>query len=331
MSVTLSVVVIARNEERNIGRCLESLVAETTGMEAEICLVDSASTDRTVEVARRFPVTVVCLSPSAPLSPAAGRYVGSQRATGDLVFFLDGDMAVCGGWLRKAVAAHADLRIGGVAGRLFTVRPGEELHMDHEYPNPLGKVRTFGGAAVYKKKSLLECGTFHPYLKGEEERELCYRLMRRGHELHRIAAPMAYHVTKEKTQAEIDEKAAYFTGIGQILRSYGLRGIGSEVLWDQRRIFAWPLALLLVLGGSLLLHRFGAPWYLPELLAFGALLSVLAAKGPRKLYLFVRAITLSIAHTVRGFFRGLPHPSAFDAPGHIREVLGPAAPPQNGP
>jgi len=48
--IPLSVVVITKNEENNIGRCLESI----HGWAEEIVIVDDESTDRTVEIARRY-------------------------------------------------------------------------------------------------------------------------------------------------------------------------------------------------------------------------------------------------------------------------------------
>jgi glycosyltransferase involved in cell wall biosynthesis len=54
MSMLLSVVIITYNEEANIARTLASvqpLVAEGKG---EIKLIDSGSTDRTVEIAKSY-------------------------------------------------------------------------------------------------------------------------------------------------------------------------------------------------------------------------------------------------------------------------------------
>jgi len=54
--VTLSVVIITHNEEANLGRSLESvgLYADTRRNHTEVIVVDSGSTDRTVEIAQTF-------------------------------------------------------------------------------------------------------------------------------------------------------------------------------------------------------------------------------------------------------------------------------------
>jgi cellulose synthase/poly-beta-1,6-N-acetylglucosamine synthase-like glycosyltransferase len=46
----LSVIIITKNEEKNIERCLKSVQFAD-----EIILVDSGSTDKTLEMASRFP------------------------------------------------------------------------------------------------------------------------------------------------------------------------------------------------------------------------------------------------------------------------------------
>lgn len=51
----LSVIILTHNEEKHIGRCLDSLRPLTT----DIFIVDSFSTDRTVEIARSMGATVV--------------------------------------------------------------------------------------------------------------------------------------------------------------------------------------------------------------------------------------------------------------------------------
>ncbi len=56
MTTKLSAVIITFNEEKNIGKCIEA----TLPVADEIIIVDSFSTDKTVEIARRFPkVTLI--------------------------------------------------------------------------------------------------------------------------------------------------------------------------------------------------------------------------------------------------------------------------------
>src|SRR5438876_956505 len=50
MMLPLTVLVATRNEERNLDRCLASIA----GLEARIIVLDSESTDGTVEIARRY-------------------------------------------------------------------------------------------------------------------------------------------------------------------------------------------------------------------------------------------------------------------------------------
>src|SRR3989304_3121663 len=100
----LSVVMISRNQEWNIARLVESALRSTADLEStEIVLVDSASSDRTVDFARPYPIRVLRLSPNQVLTPAAGRYVGYKHTDGDLVLFVDGDMEICVGWVQRAI------------------------------------------------------------------------------------------------------------------------------------------------------------------------------------------------------------------------------------
>lgn len=82
----LSAVLIARDEEQRIGACLESL-----SFADEIVVVDSESTDRTAEIARRFTDKVVTL-PWRGFGPQKQAAVALARH--DLVLNVDCDERV---------------------------------------------------------------------------------------------------------------------------------------------------------------------------------------------------------------------------------------------
>lgn len=84
----LSVVVVTRNEEDNIAQCLESV-----RWADEIIVVDSCSTDKTVEIAKQYTDKVFVISRSK-LDANINKNFGMKKATGDWILFLDADEIV---------------------------------------------------------------------------------------------------------------------------------------------------------------------------------------------------------------------------------------------
>jgi glycosyltransferase involved in cell wall biosynthesis len=88
--MTLSVVMICRNEEANLPRTLAS-VAPLLADGAELIVVDSGSTDRTVEVAQRYGANVY-------VEPWKGyarqKNSALDKARGDWILSLDADEAL---------------------------------------------------------------------------------------------------------------------------------------------------------------------------------------------------------------------------------------------
>jgi tetratricopeptide (TPR) repeat protein len=89
--MTISLCMIVRDEEQMLGRCLAS-VAE--GVD-EMVIVDTGSTDSTVEIARRFGARVIEFPWTGSFAEA--RNVSLEAATGDWLLFLDADEALAEG------------------------------------------------------------------------------------------------------------------------------------------------------------------------------------------------------------------------------------------
>lgn len=306
-------VIITRNEEKAIQQCLSSVVRETRNMSREILLVDSSSSDHTVELARSYPVSIVQLVDPKTFSPAAGRFVGTARTNGDIVLFLDGDMVLIEGWLTHAVGLFDDAKLGGVAGRLYNVYPGEELALLHPDTLPLGRLAGLGGAGLYRRAGLRDGGSFNPFLHGEEERELGFRITRQGFYLLRESIPMVFHFTKPRVRSEIDERAQYFIGVGQIVRSYGISPLTRDVVLAQSSELRRQGLLLLV--GIAIAIAWIEGWILGLVVAGStAILSlaiIVMVKGIRRPYLLFRSVILQMSSLVKGIIRGIPSASTF--------------------
>ena len=100
----ISFVVPAYNEEVLLPACLRAIRAEVdrTGVEAEIIVVNNASTDRTAEVAIKEAGVILVQQPIKGLVMA--RSAGFEEAAGELVANIDADTLVPLGWLDKVLA-----------------------------------------------------------------------------------------------------------------------------------------------------------------------------------------------------------------------------------
>ena len=107
---TISVVIPARNEERNLEQALQSVLAlDYPGL--EIIVVDDRSTDGTGEILEKMTkqdprLTVVTIAglPAGWLGKPHALHVGAQRAQGEFILFTDADVVFHSSALRKAMA-----------------------------------------------------------------------------------------------------------------------------------------------------------------------------------------------------------------------------------
>ena len=233
----LSIVIIARNEAPNIARAIESAMRAVEHMpRTEILLVDSASTDETVEIAKQYPINVVRLDPSWFLSVAAGRHIGMYYTRGNLVLHMDGDMELDPKWVERSVSfilKHPEVAAVGGYWRNVYVRDGQVVGEDDQYRDPQSRIREVqyvGGASLYRRSAIEEIGGFQPFIRGEEDVELCMRLRHSGYKVIRLPYPMSRHycIPPESWGGQIRRiRLNLWLGHGQVPRYHW----GTELFW----------------------------------------------------------------------------------------------------
>ena len=263
LPVTLSIVIKALNEEKNIERAVRSaLVAlDALGKPGEVILADSLSSDRTVDVAAKFPIRIVQLVAPMDRSCGAGAQLGYQIALGEFIYILDGDMEICPEFLPAALAElHADPALAGVAGLV------EEMHLENfAFKNRSQRTGTtqadhrldsldMGG--LYRRDAVAPTGYLTDRnLHAFEEFDLGARLRVAGWRLCRLATPSVRHFghTDDSITLLLRRwRSGYALGHGELLRA----AIGRPQFWfvlTRLRVFklqfgmlaAWGLALLL--------------------------------------------------------------------------------------
>ncbi len=130
----LSVVVITHNEEASLGRTLASVQPLVADGKGEIIVVDSGSTDRTVEIAKFFSAKVFV---EEWKGYAAQKNSAIEKATGDWILSLDADEEISEG-LTKEV----DEICHGPAEDGFGSENGYWLKRQNEF---LGRTLRHGG------------------------------------------------------------------------------------------------------------------------------------------------------------------------------------------
>jgi glycosyltransferase involved in cell wall biosynthesis len=112
--VILSVVIISYNEEANLGRTLASVQPLVADGKGEIIVVDSSSTDRTVEIAKSYGAKVFI---EEWKGYAAQKNSAIDKATGDWILSLDADEELGTGLAGEVYAAiHGRLGVDSIEG-----------------------------------------------------------------------------------------------------------------------------------------------------------------------------------------------------------------------
>ncbi len=116
----ISVVIPTYNEEDYIGRCLNSLMNQTLDRrEYEIVVVDGGSTDRTVEIARKYADSVIMQHSNGV---GGARNDGVAVSNGEIVAMTDADIILPNNWLERI---YADFREAGVVAVYGPIVPIE--------------------------------------------------------------------------------------------------------------------------------------------------------------------------------------------------------------
>lgn len=191
-------VIIGRNEGERLRVCLVSVLPSVH----QAVYVDSGSTDRSVEMAKRMGADVLALDMSSPFTAARARNSGYRRLLAlnpevRFVQFIDGDCEVVAGWMDAAlhhIEAHPDCV--AVCGRRRERYPEHSIYnrmCDQEWDTPVGDALSCGGDALFRAGALIQAGGFRDSLIAGEEPELCLRLRRAGWHIHRIDHEMTRH------------------------------------------------------------------------------------------------------------------------------------------
>ncbi|OGP59515.1 MAG: hypothetical protein A2V67_08660 [Deltaproteobacteria bacterium RBG_13_61_14] len=114
----VSILILTRNEEQNIGVCLTAVFGQETRRRFEVIVVDSGSTDRTLAILENYPVRLFQVAPPE-FNHGRARQFASEQAEGEFLVYLVADaMPADAHWLERLVDAVAgDPAVAGAYSR----------------------------------------------------------------------------------------------------------------------------------------------------------------------------------------------------------------------
>ncbi|NRB41279.1 MAG: glycosyltransferase [Pseudomonadales bacterium] len=103
------------NEEKFLARTLNRIIhiTENSGHNFEIIVVDNNSSDRSLQIAKTLPVTVINFTEKCP---AAVRNFGAKKASGDIYIFVDADTELPKNWLAVMLKLIKPTQVGACGG-----------------------------------------------------------------------------------------------------------------------------------------------------------------------------------------------------------------------
>jgi len=255
----VSIIIIGKNEESNLGNCFRSVLEmDYPADRFEVIYVDTGSTDRSLEIARKSNVRAVEEHAQFP-SPGLARNRGIQEAQYDIIHFIDGDMTIDSGYLRKAVSFLDTDRIACVIGNVSERRSDRSfLARVLNYPWSIrrsGFVEAPGAGGTFLKGVLQMINGYNPLILKGQETELGYRIRQKGYRIYKIEHTMGVHHYGINNLCDL-AKRSYLMGIsyGMILtmpreQSY------ADLFWRARNMLAQGiiflvLVLILVITGK---------------------------------------------------------------------------------
>lgn len=224
----LSVVIVSYNVRHYLDECLESVQKALEGIEAEVFVVDNASTDDTTSVLPQKYTWVRFIASEENLGFSRGNNIAIRQATGEYVLLLNPDTNVAEHTLREAVRFMDEHPQAGGAGVMMLNGDGtrapesrraiptpwvsalkmlgftKRYYMSHLPWDEPCRIEVISGAfcllrhAALDKVGLLD----EDFFMYGEDIDLSYRLLKSGYENWYLPLPITHYKGKSTRKTD---------------------------------------------------------------------------------------------------------------------------------
>lgn len=196
----ISFIIIGRNEGWKLPKCIQSVIKtiEYNKVENfEILYVDSSSTDNSIETAKQFNKVQV-FKISGEINAAIARNIGAQHSSGDILFFIDGDMELIETFFPLIIKENELIRdfVSGNWVNYFYDHNNNFINKKKYYDMEQDTIETTtGGLFVIKRITWDLVGGMNGKFKKSQDIDLGLRLAQKKYFLLRKKEILARHHT----------------------------------------------------------------------------------------------------------------------------------------
>lgn len=194
---SVSIIIRAKNEEAFIGKTLEMVRSQKIDIPYEIILVDSGSTDRTTEIAKKFDVSIHQITPESFSFGYALNY-GISKSKGEIIVNLSAHcIPVNNQWLHELIKPILNKEVDATFGRQIPIKGlniFEEVALSKHFPSHnkiKGRVPFSNANCAFTKDMWIE-RKFDEELPSWED-YLWYLLMKERYKFRYCPESSVYH------------------------------------------------------------------------------------------------------------------------------------------
>ncbi len=259
----VSIVIPCRNEEKFIGKCIDSVIVNDYPKDRlEALVVDGMSEDETREIVarygERYPFIRLLDNPKK-ITPCAFN-MGIKHAKGDIIMIMSAHAAYEKDYISKCVRYLKEYNADNVGGAMITL-PTDNTFIGRAVVNVLSHPFGVGGSVFrtgskgpkwvdtvfggcYKKEVFGKMGLFNENLESTQDMEFNLRLKRAGGKILLVPEIVSHYYTRSSFKAFC--KNNFRNGVWAI---YPLKFVRVPLAWRHYI----PLVFVLSLMGSIAL------------------------------------------------------------------------------
>ena len=241
--INISVIIRCYNEAQHIGKLLDGILLQNR-QDVEIIIVDSGSTDGTIEIASRYFVKLVNIRPE-DFSFGRALNLGCQAATGDFIVIASGHVyPVYQDWLESLISPFNNPQVALTYGKQkgdentqysekqifaawFPELSENDKNQDHPFCNN-------ANAAI--RRSLWQKNSYNESLTGLEDLDWAKRVMANGFKIVYVPEAEVVHIHDEPPL--------------RIYNRYRREAIALKSIYPREKFNLWDFFRLLIINST---------------------------------------------------------------------------------